>query len=197
MSSKPRPPNHLIGQKFNRLKILKLRRDKSYVKPLYKAYCLCNCGNKKWIHLPSIRAGRVISCGCRKKEAYLENSGQNSWQFTGYKEIPGKYFTDLKRRALEKNFKVNINIKYLWRLFIRQKRKCKLSGESIYFGYSNRSNCETTASLDRIDNDKGYIKGNVQWVHKKINVMRNTLTVNQFIIWSQKVVKTYKKRIQK
>ena len=38
-----------------------------------------------------------------------------------------------------------------------------------------------TASLDRIDSNKGYIKGNVQWVHKDVNTMKMDHTQEEFI----------------
>jgi hypothetical protein len=38
-----------------------------------------------------------------------------------------------------------------------------------------------TASLDRIDSSKGYFKGNVQWIHKDLNVMKMDLTEEKFI----------------
>jgi hypothetical protein len=41
-------------------------------------------------------------------------------------------------------------------------------------------NKETTASLDRIDSSKGYIKTNVQWVHKKVNKMKQDTSVDEF-----------------
>jgi hypothetical protein len=37
------------------------------------------------------------------------------------------------------------------------------------------------ASLDRIDSSKGYIDGNVQWVHKEVNEMKMQATQNEFI----------------
>ena len=40
---------------------------------------------------------------------------------------------------------------------------------------------EQTASLDRIDNSKGYEVGNIQWVHKEINMMRGPLPIDRFI----------------
>ena len=40
---------------------------------------------------------------------------------------------------------------------------------------------EQTASLDRIDNSKGYIVGNVQWVHKQVNFMKGTMEQKEFI----------------
>ncbi len=42
-------------------------------------------------------------------------------------------------------------------------------------------------SLDRIDNLKGYIEGNVQWVHKRVNVMRNVLSIEEFLSWCEKI----------
>ena len=41
-----------------------------------------------------------------------------------------------------------------------------------------------TASLDRIDNSKGYIKGNIRWVSRSINYMKNDMSddmVNELI----------------
>jgi len=38
-----------------------------------------------------------------------------------------------------------------------------------------------TASLDRKDSSKGYIEGNVQWVHKDINMMKRHYTEEYFL----------------
>lgn len=38
-----------------------------------------------------------------------------------------------------------------------------------------------TASLDRIDNSKGYEEGNIQWVHKDVNFMKRTYSQEYFI----------------
>ena len=38
-----------------------------------------------------------------------------------------------------------------------------------------------TASLDRIDSKKGYIEGNIQWVHKDINRMKWAFNEDYFI----------------
>lgn len=44
------------------------------------------------------------------------------------------------------------------------------------------------AFLNRIDNSKGYIPGNIQWVHKEINMMRDVLCEFVFANWCQLVV---------
>jgi hypothetical protein len=48
---------------------------------------------------------------------------------------------------------------------------------------------KVTASLDRIDSSKGYVEGNVQWVHKRINIMKNDLSDSEFIEWCRVVSK--------
>lgn len=53
---------------------------------------------------------------------------------------------------------------------------CALTGWEISISYDSR-----TASLDRIDNSKGYIKGNIQWVHTMVNMCRNKYTLEKFI----------------
>ena len=44
-----------------------------------------------------------------------------------------------------------------------------------------------TASLDRIDSNKGYTKDNVQFVHKDINWMKQDFEQNKFIEYCKKV----------
>lgn len=46
-----------------------------------------------------------------------------------------------------------------------------------------------TASLDRIDSTKGYVVGNVQRVHKSVNMMKQSLPNHIFIDWCQKIAK--------
>jgi hypothetical protein len=47
-----------------------------------------------------------------------------------------------------------------------------------------------TASLDRIDNKKGYIKGNVRWVLLGINYMKNRHSDEDLNILINKIKKT-------
>jgi hypothetical protein len=73
-------------------------------------------------------------------------------------------------------------------LFLKQNRKCSISGESILFSkWLHKKGERPTASLDRIDSTKGYIEGNVQWVHKDINMMKSNHTTKKFFNWCKKV----------
>jgi len=98
-------------------------------------------------------------------------------------DIHKSYFYILKHRAKNKNLKFNITGDYLWALFIKQNKKCALSGLDIDFpkAWGTKSKTQITASLDRIDSNQGYIKDNVQWVHKKINNMKMDMADKEFI----------------
>jgi len=78
-------------------------------------------------------------------------------------------------------------MEYLWNLFLEQNKKCALSGLELIlnprWSQQNKGRMENvqTASLDRIDNTKGYILGNVQWVHKQVNFMKGTMEQKEFI----------------
>ena len=136
------------------------------------SYWLCQCtkcGFKKDILYESLYGKRKSCSNCRYK---------------GYNELTGTYFSNIKRRAKSRNMNFNINIKYIYNLYISQKKRCALSGVPIIIVKKNgRNENYTTASLDRIDSKKGYIKGNVQWVHKDVNKMKFNLDQNKFVQW--------------
>jgi len=90
------------------------------------------------------------------------------------------YFNGIKNRATRSNKEFDVTIEYLFDLFEKQHGKCALSGLDIAFARSIRSK-EKTASLDRIDSTKGYIEGNVQWVHLDVNKMKMDLEQSRFL----------------
>lgn len=196
-----KPSKHnIVGKKFGFLKILKITHTNKSIRNGYRAICKClNCGNNNFeTSIQSIISRRTTSCGCRIDQ-YKKITGENSSQFTGYKEISGSCWKRLSdKRKLIKN-PLKITIKQAYELFLKQKRKCKLTGLPIKFGRAEYRK-ETTASLDRIDSTKGYYLDNVQWVHKDVNIMKNVFNKDYFFYLCNLIAKKYpidlRKRIQ-
>lgn len=78
-------------------------------------------------------------------------------------------------------------MEYAWKLFLGQGRRCALTGLVLELSPSKMNKGASTASLDRIDSAKGYIAGNVQWVHIVINMMKQTLSDEEFVLWCHRV----------
>jgi hypothetical protein len=118
-----------------------------------------------------------------KGENVKPKYGKNHWGWTGHEEIYGSYWRQLKLNAMERKHKFNLTIEYAWKLFIKQNRKCALSGVQLEFPKFLREKADTLSrpSLDRIDSTKGYIKGNVQWVSVAVNYMKLDYSQSEFI----------------
>ena len=123
--------------------------------------------------------------------------GSNHAQWSGYMEISGSHWGRIKSCAKYRGISFDIDIKDVWELFIKQDRKCALSGVEITFGDSDKNTYKntnknmyknTTASLDRIDSSKGYTIDNVQWVHKIVNHMKLAIPEKEFLNWCKLIV---------
>jgi hypothetical protein len=50
---------------------------------------------------------------------------------------------------------------------------------------------DSQMSLDRIDPDKGYVKGNVSVISYKANRMKNDASINELLIFAKNIIKLY------
>lgn len=146
-----------------------------------------NC-NKTFFVSPS--KTKTLCCNKQCKDEFY--FGKNHKSFNGYGEIGLSYFKTLITRAfktgkrkLPKEF--SITIEELWERFLKQNRQCALTGIELTFGKKQ------TASLDRIDSDKGYIPGNIQWVHKDLNIMKNNFNTEKFLGYCKLVCENFSK----
>ncbi len=169
---------NLINKEFGSLKVLSQTRGDG-VSAIWN--CECVCGNLTKVRAPCLRRHEITSCG-KCKEHY-------NWKGVG--ELSGQYFATLKTGASKRNLIFDITKDFLWDLFLKQNRLCKLSGIKLHFARSYGST-EQTASLDRIDNDVGYIESNVQWVHKDLNRIKREFNQDVFLNYV-KLIYEYRK----
>ena len=166
----------LTNKTFNSLLVLRLDPDKTKQKGRAWWMCQCVCDKIVSRRADYLMSGKAKSCGCQHPRLGM---GDKHHSFSGCNDITGSHWSHIKYSAKHRDLEFNITIEYIWDLFIQQNKKCKLSGLNIEL-YSDRK-IKNTASLDRIDSNKGYIKGNVQWVHKRVNRMKMELDQTEFI----------------
>lgn len=168
----------LIGKR-NGMMIVKqiVFRETPYKKKEYQCVCQCDCGKEIKVRAAYFSQGRTYSCGCNMKIAFEKYKGENNKLYKGRSYITGQYWGRIFNRCACKGLKFNLDLDYALDLFEKQERKCALSNIDIFFGKEGKQ----TASLDRIDSSKGYVKGNVQWVHKTLNKIKSNLSEKEFI----------------
>lgn len=152
----------------------------------YETYylCKCNCGKEKVCEGSRLRNNRIRTCGCKKN---IKPKGKDAVNWKGYEEISGNLWSGYIRHARERDIEFKLKIEDIWSLYLKQNKKCAISGIDIKFGKTQLE--ETTASLDRIDSSKEYTIDNIQWVYKDINKMKNTFDQKYFINICKKIAK--------
>jgi hypothetical protein len=112
------------------------------------------------------------------------NRGRSKYKSTKY--IPGLTVNIWQRGAAIRNIEWTISDNDLDILWEEQKGLCALTQQPMSTDYS--ANKYIGISLDRIDSNKGYIKGNIQLVTGIVNICKNILNNNDFIELCKKVV---------
>jgi len=147
----------------------------------YKAVvCQCRCGNIIRCKKTLINSGRKKSCGCMITESEFVS-----------KNIMRMYWVAIIANANIRGIHVKITPADLEEQINKQNFKCALSGLDIVLPKSSDDfliTREWTASLDRINSNKYYIKNNIQFIHKDINKMKMDLEENIFLAYCQAIV---------
>ena len=95
------------------------------------------------------------------------------------------YFNRVKMVAKKRKILFNLNMKEFVDAY---HGRCNLSGIPLTLVKMYAQSINQTASLDRIDSSQGYEKSNIQWVHKKINIMKNNLPEKEFFKFCNKII---------
>ena len=168
-----------VGMKYNHLTIISEELEKSKDGHLL-VRCRCDCGKEKLIapyRLFNIKPISCRSCANKRKDYPHEGIG----------EITRVYFHTIKSSAKRRNLEFSITMEDMWSVFLKQNRKCRFTGTELTFSRSKKTGSyspdfsKISASLDRIDSNKGYTIDNIQWVHKTVNVMKSSLSDKSFI----------------
>lgn len=161
------PPNlgiNLLNRRFDKLIVIKEAGRNRWQQILWE--CKCDCGNIKIIHGRNLLNKDTKSCGCLKHRL-----GENNPKWEGCGILSGSFWCHVKYGAKKRNLDFEITKQDAYELLEKQNFKCHFSGMDIL----------NFASLDRIDSSKGYILGNITWVHKDVNILKWEFPVKYFL----------------
>lgn len=152
--------NSLVGQKFGRLTVVsRVPNSKSgHIRFL----CKCECGVEKICQKQNLQVGATTSCGCFHKEKVSITSTKH-----GLKQdrlyILWKHVGQRTTNPNDKDYH-----SYGGR-GIKMHPKWEEDAESFikYLRMALGPKPTSQHSLDRIDNEQGYIPGNLRWASRK------------------------------
>jgi|APSaa5957512576_1039674.scaffolds.fasta_scaffold30210_2 hypothetical protein len=126
--------------------------------------CRCKCGNER-----SVGGNNLI----RHSSKCCFECGHNKTVETEI--IPSSWWYKTMKQAQTRKREWSITEEDAIEVLEKQNYKCTLTGIELTFKPI------MTASIDRIENEKGYTKENIQWVHKHINIMKHRYAQEYFI----------------
>lgn len=112
---------------------------------------------------------------CKKCSNRKTDNCHRGW----HKGIRISWFNRFKISAELRGICFEISIDDISFIYEKQNRLCALTGWEIYFPEIGHPQ-KTDASIDRIDSKMGYTLNNVQLIHKKVNMMKQSYTQEEF-----------------
>lgn len=146
-------------------------------KSQFAVTCQCVCGVEKPVRITALQKGLSKGCECRGLRINLKKG-------TCVGDLSRTLYGRFEKSARVRKIEWGVDMEYLWGLYLKQNKKCALSDVDLHMQKQvlrGKGESNITASLDRIDSSKGYIKGNVQWVHKDVNKMKQDLNESYFV----------------
>jgi hypothetical protein len=152
----------------------------------YKNWILeCKCGNRASVRESDMRNDRAKNgCpSCAREEYHTPHTSVYSESLDGLRGWRRHLWTRVVHGATKRGIEVSITWQEGFLLMEQQAFRCAYTGRKLTLPVSTDWGRyrKCTASLDRIDSAKGYEPGNVQWVEKRINLMKRDIPHDAFV----------------
>ena len=133
-------------------------------------------GRQNFCSRTCVGLNNVKNFGDRKNNYDIsKHSGWKKDEFTKFRY----HFRNIKSR----NKEIDITIEDLKDVWEKQNGKCSYLGIELTLNSYGKIKKDpiTSASIDRIDSSKGYVNGNIQWISRSVNLMKNDMSENELL----------------
>lgn len=137
------------------------------------------------------RDGHDARCRKCRTEQATETKKNYAGEYALLKILQMRFLA-ARDRAKKKNLPFNITKEYLKELWDKQNGKCAISGLDMTFEQCN-GRTSTNVSIDQINPNEGYTKGNIQLVCMAINQMKSDLEMEEVYMFCESILKNAKK----
>lgn len=180
------PPVNLIGQRFGRWKVLGISPHKNQGRQYLQ--CECDCGTLRDVMRYSILSGKSTSCGCLKLENIKKAVSLPSG-VSGFNRLYKRY----KKGAEGRNLPFSLSEEEFKALVESPCHYCGDTKTLVTCG-NGTNNPYHHNGIDRVDNNYGYVAGNVAPCCSVCNSMKSILPYEMFLGQVGKIYDNLKER---
>ena len=144
-----------IGDKFGRLRVIRLLPGSSKIK--YKAVVVCGCGVEKTVGRNDLVCKKTLSCGCLNKEKTAQRNFKHGHSFRSGISPTYISYIGMKQRCYYPN---HDKFSYYGGKGIKVCQRWKKSFVNFLKDMGERPK---GLSIDRINSDKNYTPSNCRW----------------------------------
>lgn len=183
--------DNMPGKRFGKLSVKsgfsEIRNINGKPQRRYYCKCKCDCGKEKIIRFDALQNKRTTSCGCIHRGTKID-------EYSPFRKRLSYCIRKSKIKRKKQLSDCNLTLQDLKNQWEKQKGICPYTGiqMSLEECSSTRNRNDMTpnqASLDRIDSNVGYIKGNVEFVCVAINYAKNGFSKSQIIEFIKNIKK--------
>lgn len=165
-------PEKYIGNKYKNLTVEKFIKYDGSSKSVYSFKC--SCGSYLEARLNNVVYGKTSSCGCVKTE-YITRT----YSKTSLDKAVTKIMIGMRRK------KVDVSREYVKSLIVK---RCSYCGDEGSNYMKTKEGVFKFNGVDRVDSTKGYEEGNCVTCCKTCNIMKSTLSVEEFYNHINKII---------
>lgn len=171
----------ITGQRFGYLVAVNPTHLNKYKHLLWNF--LCDCGKYKEIPVQAVISGRTKSCGCKTKE--MQNiKKMNPKEDSSVRSLFGEY----RKNAIKRGLSFELSLEQVKTITSQPCYYCGTSPKQVYVKRKIRKITPYIYNgIDRIDNTKGYIRGNVVSCCGICNKMKHSYSIDIFLSQAKKI----------
>lgn len=167
----------LTGQIFGRLKIVRFVGMNSFRVSIYE--CLCECGTVKQIERSNLIKGHTTSCGCYNRDKQLKAPGVATFN---------NYMNSYVQSARKRGYIFELTADQFKEIITKDCAACGAPPKEISRKTKEYSATPILANgVDRVDNNIGYIVGNVQPMCGPCNKAKSSMGYEAFKTWMEQI----------
>lgn len=147
--------------------------------------CRCDCGKETTVAGNHLRSGHAKSCGCRRKDPAVYGPRNRKFRLPGTEAGFRQVLSNTKCQAKKRNLEWGISDEDARSLF---SSSCFYCGSPPMAVHKDRYDATGQRDflyngIDRVDNDLGYIHGNIVPCCGFCNRAKGTKSYDEFVAW--------------